>query len=38
MDGKRYDKLFDEFQEIDLSDAILTTYNDGTNDYRMDSA
>ena len=40
---KKYNKLFDEFQEfnsmgeyeIDLSDTILTTYDDGTNCYRM---
>ena len=45
MDEKKSDKLFDEFQdcnsmgeyEIDLSDAMLTTYADGTSDYRMDT-
>ena len=45
MDEKKYDKLFDEFldfysmgeYEIDLTDAILTTYDDGTDGYRMEA-
>ena len=45
MNERKYDHLYEEFQdfkllnddELDLSDAILTTYDDGSIEYRMDT-